>query len=37
MHGSVLSDLVGDLSWKGTGLLILLLIIGSIIYAIFIR
>lgn len=37
MHGSALSDLVGGLGWKGTGLLIFLLLIGFIIYATFIR
>lgn len=31
VRGSVLSDLVGGLGWKGTGLMILLLIIGFII------
>lgn len=37
IHGSALSDLVGGLGWKGTGLMILLLIIGFIIYATFFR
>jgi hypothetical protein len=33
IQGTVLSDLVGSFSWKGTGLMILLLLIGFIIYA----
>lgn len=37
IHGSILSDLVGGLSWKGTGILILLIIAGFIIYAVFFR
>ncbi|WP_099159587.1 DUF6366 family protein [Virgibacillus ndiopensis] len=37
IHGSGLSDLVGGLGWKGTGILILVLIIGFIIYAVFFR
>ena len=37
IHGSGLPDLVGGLSWKGTGILILVLILGFIIYAIFFR
>ncbi|MRX74261.1 hypothetical protein GJU40_19265 [Bacillus lacus] len=35
IHGSNLSDLVGSLSWKGTGILILVVIIGFIIASIF--
>ena len=35
IHGSNLSDLVGGMGWKGTGILILLLILGFIIYAVF--
>ncbi len=37
VHGSNLSDLVGGLGWKGTGILILILILGFIIYAVFFR
>ncbi|MED1287689.1 DUF6366 family protein [Bacillus mycoides] len=37
IHGSNLSDLVGGLGWKGTGILILVLILGFIIYAVFFR
>jgi hypothetical protein len=37
VHGSNLSDLVGSLGWKGTGILILVLILGFIIYAAFFR
>lgn len=37
IHGSNLSDLVGGLGWKGTGILILLAILGFIIYAVFFR
>lgn len=33
MHGSNLADLVGRLGWKGTGILILSIIVGGIIYA----
>ncbi|MFC7320575.1 DUF6366 family protein [Halobacillus campisalis] len=32
-HGSNLSDLVGGLGWKGTGLLILLIITGFVVYS----
>ncbi|WP_047984366.1 DUF6366 family protein [Ornithinibacillus californiensis] len=37
VHGGGLPDLVGGLSWKGTGILILLLLVGFFIYAIFYR
>lgn len=37
IHGSGLPDLVGGLGWKGTGILIFVLILGFIIYAIFFR
>ncbi|WP_449355566.1 DUF6366 family protein [Virgibacillus natechei] len=37
IHGSGLPDLVGGLGWKGTGILILVLILAVIIYAIFFR
>ncbi|MBD7986313.1 hypothetical protein H9649_17215 [Sporosarcina sp. Sa2YVA2] len=37
MHGSGLSDLVGGLGWKGAGIMILLIILGLIIYAVFFR
>lgn len=32
-----LVDLVGGLGWKGTGILILVLIVGYVIYALFFR
>ena len=35
IHGGGLQDLVGGLGWKGTGILILLLIVGTIIYLAF--
>ncbi|MBZ9536216.1 MULTISPECIES: DUF6366 family protein [Bacillaceae] len=35
IHGSNLPDLVGGLGWKGTGILILVLIVGFILYAAF--
>lgn len=31
-HGGGLQDLIGDLGWKGTGLLILLIIVAVAIY-----
>lgn len=37
IHGSGLPDLVGGLGWKGTGILILVLIVGFIIYSVFFR
>ncbi|MCM3711327.1 DUF6366 family protein [Sporosarcina luteola] len=37
IRGSNLSDLVGGLGWKGTGIMILVLIFGFIIYSIFFR
>ncbi len=37
IHGSHLSDLVGGLGWKGTGILILVIIIGFIIASIFLK
>lgn len=37
VQGSNLSDLVGGLSWKGTGILILVLILGFIVYSVFFR
>ncbi|MCA0970721.1 DUF6366 family protein [Halobacillus litoralis] len=36
-HSSNLADLVGGLDWKGTVLLILVLIAGFIVYALFLR
>lgn len=36
IHGSVLSDLVGALGWKGTLLLIFLMIIGFFVVSIFV-
>lgn len=35
-HGSPV-DLVGGLGWKGTGILLLVLIVGFIVYALFFR
>ncbi|WP_163581494.1 DUF6366 family protein [Gracilibacillus saliphilus] len=35
IYRSGLLDLVGSLGWKGTGILILLIILGFIIYTIF--
>lgn len=32
IHGGGLQDLVGGLGWKGTGILILLILVGSIIF-----
>lgn len=37
VHGGGLPDLVGGLGWKGTGVLLLILIAGFIIYAAFFR
>ncbi|MCT2535319.1 DUF6366 family protein [Aquibacillus koreensis] len=37
IHGGGLPDLVGGLGWKGTGILILVLIVGFIVYAVFFR
>lgn len=37
IHGSNLSDLVGGLGWKGTGIIILVFIVAVIIYAAFFR
>jgi len=37
IHGSNLSDLVGGLGWKGTGIMILVLILAVVIYSIFFR
>lgn len=35
IHGGGLQDLIGDFGWKGTGILILLIIIGVVIYLAF--
>lgn len=35
MHGGGLQDLVGDLGWKGTGILILIIVIAIVIYLAF--
>ena len=35
IHGSNLADLVGGLGWKGTGILILVIIVGFILYGVF--
>jgi hypothetical protein len=37
IQGSNLSDLVGSLGWKGTGILILLIVVGFIVYTVFFR
>ncbi|MDM8101675.1 MULTISPECIES: DUF6366 family protein [Oceanobacillus] len=37
IHGGGLSDLVGGLGWKGTGILILLLIIAGVIVLLFVK
>lgn len=37
MHGSNLADLVDGLGWKGTGIIILVLIIAVVIFAVFFR
>ncbi len=35
IHGSNLSDFAGSIGWKGTGILILLIIVDGIIWAVF--
>ncbi|MFS0658661.1 DUF6366 family protein [Niallia alba] len=35
IHGSNLADLVGGLGWKWTGILILVIIVGFILYGVF--
>ncbi|ASN06398.1 DUF6366 family protein [Virgibacillus necropolis] len=37
VHGGGLSDLVGSLGWKGTGILILVIIVGILIASLFFR
>ena len=37
VHGGGLSDLVGSFGWKGTGILIIVIIIGFIIAVIFLK
>ncbi|MYL34351.1 hypothetical protein GLW08_10770 [Pontibacillus yanchengensis] len=37
VHGSNLADLVGGLGWKGTGVLIILMVVGGFIIAWFFR
>ncbi|WP_339228729.1 DUF6366 family protein [Oceanobacillus sp. FSL K6-2867] len=37
IHGSNLSDLVGGMGWKGTGILIAVVTLGFIIYVGFFR
>ncbi|MGP4067064.1 DUF6366 family protein [Halobacillus sp. B29] len=37
IHGGGLPDLVGNLGWKGTGTIILVLVAGFMIYAAFFR
>lgn len=35
MQGGGLQDLIGDLGWKGTGILFLLIVIAIVIYLVF--
>ncbi|MCM3745176.1 DUF6366 family protein [Sporosarcina luteola] len=35
IQGSNLSDLVGGLGWKGTGIMILVLLLAVVIYSVF--
>ncbi|PYF06134.1 DUF6366 family protein [Ureibacillus chungkukjangi] len=35
IHGAGLQDMIGDIGWKGAGILILLIILFSIIYLAF--
>ena len=37
IHGSGLPDLVGGLGWKGTGIIILVLILIFLVYNVFFR
>ncbi|GGA60142.1 DUF6366 family protein [Ornithinibacillus halotolerans] len=37
VQGSNLSDLVGGFSWKATGILLLVIVLGFIVYAVFFR
>ncbi|UOQ87239.1 DUF6366 family protein [Gracilibacillus salinarum] len=37
IHGGGIADLVGSLGWKGTGILIVVIIVGVIIYNVFFR
>lgn len=37
VHGGGLSDLVGSLGWNCTGILLLVIIIGFVIYSVFFR
>ena len=37
IHGSGLPDLVGGLGWKGTGIIILVLILIFVVYNVFFR
>ncbi|WP_226577719.1 DUF6366 family protein [Halobacillus litoralis] len=37
IHGGGLPDLVGNLGWKGTGMIILILLAGFILYTIFLN
>ncbi|WP_028782349.1 DUF6366 family protein [Thalassobacillus devorans] len=37
IHGSNTSDLAGSLNWKGTGIIILVIIAAFTIYAVFFR
>ncbi|MCM3721203.1 DUF6366 family protein [Solibacillus isronensis] len=35
MHGGGFQDLIGDLGWKGTGILFLIIVIAIVIYLTF--
>lgn len=35
MHGGGLQDLIGDLGWRGTGILFLIIVIAIVIYLAF--
>ncbi|UOQ50093.1 DUF6366 family protein [Gracilibacillus caseinilyticus] len=37
IHGGGIADLVGSLGWKGTGILIVVIIVAMIIYNVFFR
>jgi hypothetical protein len=37
VHGGGLADLVGSLGWKGTGILILIIIIGFVVASFFFK
>jgi hypothetical protein len=37
VHGGGLPDLIGGMSWRVTGILILVVILGFVVYALFFR